>query len=341
MQRRQSPAVSVFYTGVSLSVDRDRLRQHFETVGHVTGFRMFGPAPGKDFRYGIVDYMDSQTADDAIRRLNGTTFGERPMRVTAARNTMRGPPPPGIRKRRRDLGPGHHHHHHNQQQQHSVRNHNSPHHHHHASHQHGQPYQQRRPPVAEKPLRDTMSFPRFFSDPILGREESLVLDALRGMSTEKAYEAVEQLRIMALERKESARMLLQDNPALKSAIVMILQHAGRLPHGALPVEAYRTSAESIRTSVAATEEEEEGGTAVSPLADGDVTAEVEAEESLTAGITEEERDEVLELIQNMSEEDVERVLTMTAADLEQVPDPFQRKQLEVLQIRLLEMSNNL
>lgn len=58
-------------------------------------------------------------------------------------------------------------------------------------------------------------------------------------------------------------------------------------------------------------------------------------------MTAQERDEVLELIQNMSEEDVDRVLTMSTRDLAQVPDVAQRKQLEILQRRLLEMSRNL
>ena len=58
-------------------------------------------------------------------------------------------------------------------------------------------------------------------------------------------------------------------------------------------------------------------------------------------MTQQERDEVLELIQNMSEEDVDRVLTMSARDLALVPDVAQRKQLEILQRRLLEMSRDL
>ena len=58
-------------------------------------------------------------------------------------------------------------------------------------------------------------------------------------------------------------------------------------------------------------------------------------------MTQQERDEVLELIQNMSSEDVDRVLTMSARDLALVPDVAQRKQLEILQRRLLEMSRDL
>jgi hypothetical protein len=58
-------------------------------------------------------------------------------------------------------------------------------------------------------------------------------------------------------------------------------------------------------------------------------------------MTEQERDEVLELIQSMSEEDVDRVLTMSARDLAMVPDVAQRTQLQILQRRLLEMSRDL
>ncbi|AIO01109.1 hypothetical protein LPMP_322250 [Leishmania panamensis] len=406
MEDRNSVASSVFFTGVSLVIEKEKLRQHFESVGHVVNFTIFGPAPGKDFRYGIAGYMDAQTAEEAIRRLDGTTFGERAMRVTAARTTtLHGPVRAGpggggsgpadyspFRKRPRELYP-------------------SP----NASRP---PYAPRmgrdggmRAPMARAPLshqqqkqeqpqqlttdkagRETMQFPRFFTDPILGREGSLVLDALRGMATEEAYSAVEQLRVLALERPTEAKRLLHNNPALKSAVVMTLQHAGRIPFGSLPRDAYQSRkeaeteaelaqppppqqpmppppsvpqtsqtpqqtpqqhpAQSLKLAKkepkSAIKSDEVHGTRKRGTAAGSAsssaTASSVAQTALlqpSTPMTEAERDEVLELIQNMSEEDVERVLTMSVRDLAQVPDPAQRQQLEVLQKRLLEMSQDL
>ncbi|KAG5470617.1 hypothetical protein LSCM1_01863 [Leishmania martiniquensis] len=405
MEDRSSVASSVFFTGVSLVIEKERLRQHFESVGHVVSFTIFGPAPGKDFRYGLVGYMDAQTAEEAVRRLDGTTFGERAMRVTAARSTtLHGPLRAGpggggsgpadhstFRKRPREL----------YSSPHSSRPPYGP----------GMgrgggmraplaraPFSPQQPPQQElqqqansvKSVRETMQFPRFFTDPILGRDGSLVLDALRGMATEEAYAAVEQLRVLALERPNEAKRLLHNNPALKSAVVMTLQHAGRIPFGSLPRDAYqsRKTAEAEadlarlppaqqptrpqqtapqvpqqtpqqppaqplqrakkEANSSAKSAEARGARKLDNAAGGACAPSTGAPSELqmsplppSAPMTEAERDEVLELIQNMSEEDVERVLTMSARDLAQVPDAVQRKQLEVLQKRLLEMSQDL
>ncbi|KAG5496274.1 hypothetical protein JKF63_02575 [Porcisia hertigi] len=403
MEDRNSVASSVFFTGVSLVIEKEKLRQHFESVGHVINFIIFGPAPGKDFRYGIAGYMDAQTAEEAIRRLDGTTFGERAMRVTAARSTtLHGPARAGpggggsgpadhttFRKRPREPYPSPH----SSRPPFSpgmtsgsgmrapvARAPFSP----QQSHQQGQSQQ----PATDKTGREMLQFPRFFTDPILGRDGSLVLDALRGMTTEDAYAAVEQLRVLALERPIEAKRLLHNNPALKSAVVMTLQHAGRIPLGALPRDAYQSkkaaeaeaklaqprpptptptptppsvpeapqqtpqqpSAQPAKKEAkpVAKNDEARGGRKRNTVASGasSSSAAVPSGSQTSAllpptPISEAERDEVLDLIQNMSEEDVERVLTMSARDLAQVPDLAQRKQLEVLQRRLLQMSQDL
>ncbi|KAG5471035.1 hypothetical protein CUR178_02342 [Leishmania enriettii] len=400
MEDRSSVASSVFFTGVSLVIEKDKLRQHFESVGHVVSFTIIGPPPGKDFRYGIVGYMDAQTAEEAIRRLDGTTFGERAMRVTAARSTtLHGPVRAGpggggsgpvdhstFRKRTREpypspnssrapygpgMGRG------GGMRAPMARAPFSP---------HQQQQEQSQQQTTDKSGRETMQFPRVFTDPILGREGSLVLDALRDMATEEVYAAVEQLRVLALERPNDAKRLLHNNPALKSAVVMTLQHAGRIPFGSLPRDAYQSRRAAEAESELARPppaqqptpqpqaapqtpqnppaqppqpaKKEAKSTAKSVEARGarklDTAAGGASASSTTAPsaapmsslpqstpMTEAERDEVLELIQNMSEEDVERVLTMSAGDLAQVPDPAQRKQLEELQKRLLEMSQDL
>ncbi|KPI87405.1 hypothetical protein ABL78_3489 [Leptomonas seymouri] len=387
-------ASSVFFTGVSLVIEPDKLRQHFESVGHVVSFNTYGPAPGKDFRYGIAGYMDPQTAEEAIRRLNGTTFGERAMRVTAARSTTLHAParagpggggsgpvgrPPFRKREREGYVP--------EQQLHYQQNGGPPYHQQNHSSAPQLPFYGRgrgrgaggppgrapmmpRPPVlspqpsTDKDGRELMQLPRGFIDPILGRDGSLVLNSLRAMATEEAYAAVEQLRVLALERPSEAQLLLQNNPALKSAVVITLQHAGRLAHGPLPSEAYRATKAAEQDVEKKTEEQRVMATSTSsgigsgnnegdlkpspgPTATGaSAPTALPAAKAIPAApksvpMTEQERDEVLELIQNMSEEDVDRVLTMTSRDLAQVPDVAQRKQLEILQRRLIEMSRDL
>lgn len=285
MQRRRPLNTGVFFTGVPLTVEKSKLRQHFESVGHVVDFRLFDPAPGKDFRHGLADYMDDRTAAEAISRLNGITFGERAIRVTMA-TTRSGTGGGGGCKRRRDAQGG------------------------------GR---------VEAEGRGGIMFPRGFVDPVLGREESLVLDCLRGLSTTDAYEAVEQLRVLAIERRKDAKALLDENAALRSAVVMILQHAGRLPTGSLPAEAYQVTTAATASSAEETRRSEWSS----------------SDAKLVKPTTEEQRDEVMHLISNLSEADVERILTMSAADLQQVPDLPQRRQLQVLRDRLLEMSSDL
>ncbi|KAL7709603.1 RNA recognition motif(a.k.aRRM RBD or RNP domain) [Lotmaria passim] len=411
MEDRNAVASSVFFTGVSLTIEPDRLRQHFESVGHVVSFVTYGPAPGKDFRYGIAGYMDPQTAEEAIRRLNGTTFGERAMRVTPARSTTLHAPVragpggggsgpagrPPFRKREREGYVPDAQHQYQQYQQQPLSS--SPH-----STFYGRgrgrgagglsaraPMMARPPPAPPQPAvdkdgRELMQLPRGFMDPVLGRDSSLVLNSLRGMATEEAYAAVEQLRVLALERPDEAKLLLQNYPALKSAVVITLQHAGRLAHGPLPAEAYRAAKPVEKQAEKKTSEEQRSATSATASSGGgggaggsggsvshntqsaSTAASVGAPSTAAsvgapstaptpapsaaplkavpvipeaAPMTQQERDEVLELIQNMSEEDVDRVLTMSARDLALVPDVAQRKQLEILQRRLLEMSRDL
>lgn len=273
---------SVFFSGVPLFVEGHTLRKHFESVGHITDFRFLGPTPGKDFRYGFADYLDVTSAEEAIQRLNGTSFGERTMKVMSAAHS-RG------RKRHR----------------------HQPHAHAHAH---------------EPPVRGGMMFPRGYVDPLLGRDDTSILECLQRTPVPDAYEAVEQLRVLALERKGEARKLLDNCPALRLAVVMILQHAGRLPYGPLPPGALQHAATRTTGATPATVEEE---------------AEVEAKGKGGNVYTEKERDEVIDILTKLSEDDVERIVTMSDEDLNRIPDPGQRQQISVLRDRLLEMAGNL
>lgn len=311
---RRSQNVNVFFTGVPLNVDKGKVRQHFESIGHVMDFKIFDPKPGIDYRHGLVEYMDERTAADAISRLNGTTFGDRAMRVAEAKQrgkdfkfAKRGREPGG------SVGFG-----------------------------------------GDGPRRrEGMTFPRGFQDPVLGRGEGIVFDVLKSMTTEDAYEAVEQLRVLALERRRDARALLLDNPALRSAVVMILQHAGRLPlaggsggGSSLPPEAFQGSSATAYDGAANDDEADDADGSGNANTEGAPSAKrqaTEAEKEATKGeaAAKQQQDEVLEIISAMSEEDVDRILTMTSQDLAQVADPAQRRQLEVLRDRLIEMSSEL
>lgn len=347
---------SVFFTGVPLSITSAALRPHFESVGRVLDFRLLGPPPGKDFRYGEVDYADEKTAQVAIQRLNGHTFGERAIRVAAVEVRYR------KRGRRDDVtGPG------------------------------------RRPPPPPPPSlptvddrgRPVLQFSKGFFDPVLGREDSMVLDVLKRTAVEEAYEAVEQLRVLVMERPRDAHHLLQENPALVSAVIMILQHAKRIPFGPLPAEAFDQSTTTISSPVvlppspsgtSGTDMETTVSSSTPPANtvngtpaqesdpetkdidrisnktyntsersqnESDSVETVEREGVGVSGdreavqVTDEQRKQAINSIQHMREEDVERILTLSPSDLSRVPDPAQRKQLEILQQCLIEMTREL
>ncbi|CCW62859.1 unnamed protein product [Phytomonas sp. EM1] len=285
MQRQKR---TVFFTGVPLFMEKAKLRRHFDSFGRSIDFRMFDPAPGKDFRSGLVEYIDERSAAEAISQLNGMAFGGRAMKViaAAARTGNHGGNARGKRRREAPGGGG--------------------------------------PPVNAEG-REMMTFPRSFHDPVLGGEETAVLEALRQMPVEDAYEAVEQFRVLALENRQEARALLEEIPALRSAVVVVLQHAGRLPVNAeLPAEAFQ-----VRGGAPA----EAAGIATTPLA-----ARGGGGKSRT---TEAQKEEVIQLISKMSKEDVERILLMTDSDLARVADPAQQQQLRELRNRLIEMSEGL
>ncbi|KEG12961.1 hypothetical protein DQ04_01301050 [Trypanosoma grayi] len=266
-------STSVFFTSVPLFVEEHSLRKHFESVGHITDFRFLGPTPGRDFRYGFADYLDVTSAEEAIARLNGTSFGERTMKVMSAANSR-------SRKRHR----------------------------------------QQASSTLEPPVRGGLVFPRGYVDPLLGRDDTSVLESLHSTPVSEAYEAVEQLRVLVLERRAEARKLLESCPALRLAVVMILQHAGRLPYGPLPPEALQhPSSETSNATPAAAQEAE----------------------AVTGVPAEEERDEVIEILTKLSEEEVERIMTMSDADLNRIPDLAQREQMSLLRARLVEMAGDL
>ncbi|CUI15474.1 RNA-binding protein, putative [Bodo saltans] len=138
--------------------------------------------------------------------------------------------------------------------------------------------------------------------------------ALRQLPISDAYEAVEQLRILVLERPEDARALLEANPQLAVAVVMILQHAGKLPIDHLPEDAV-VRAGSVSATASTT-----AATSASSASGDQPTADVIAQ--------------VMAIIEGMDPEDVEQISKMTPEQLAAIPDEAARKQLEFLQRQL-------
>lgn len=139
--------------------------------------------------------------------------------------------------------------------------------------------------------------------------------ALRQLPVADAYEAVEQLRILVLERPEDARSLLEANPQLAVAVVMILQHAGKLPMDHLPEEAVARAGGAVAPIAAPA-----ASSTTSVKDNGQPNAEVIAQ--------------VMAIIESMDPDDVEQVSKMTPEQLAAIPDEAARKQLEFLQRQL-------
>lgn len=311
---RFSSNTSIFFSGVPLHVQQEALRPYFESVGRVFEFRLMGPSPGKDFRYGEVEYADEKTAQEAIERLNGHSFGDRSMRVALVDSRLK-------KRGRREVTT--------------------------------------RAAGTDSNGKPLLQFSRGFFDPVLGREESMVLDVLKNTSVEDAYEAVEQLRVLAIERPDDARALLQENPALNSAVIMILQHARRIPFGPLPPEAFESTAE-LPGTIASGEANEEADSAVSASGDQEKAdkhdtkssaPQTSPQEKSRSGaqsddfnvteITAEQKEQAIRSIRQMRPEDVEKIIHLTPADVRRVQNPHQRKQLQLLQHCLIEMSKDL
>lgn len=316
---------SVFFSGVPLNMSAGVLRPFFESVGRVLELRLLGPSPGKDFRYGEVDYADEQTAQEAIRRLNGHVFGERALRVSLVDMRYKN------KRLRREPNSGARH----------------------------APPAPPPPPSTDDKGRPLMQFSKGFFDPVLGREDSMVLDVLKSTAKEDAYEAVEQLRVMAVTRPEDARRLLQENPPLVSAVIMIMQHSRRIPFGPLPPEAFDESTSiasphpvpvGSTTSSAGPEEgaaagketgttsTKSGSSSSSPSNTGTGTG---GDGAPAISVTPEQKEQAIESIKKMRNDEVERIMNLTEADLLKVSNVSQRRQLQVLQQCLFELAKDL
>jgi len=75
----------VFVGNIPYNFSEEQLVQIFSTVGTVVGFRLvFERETGKPKGYGFCEYLDHETAQSAVRNLNGKEVGGRPLRIDLA-----------------------------------------------------------------------------------------------------------------------------------------------------------------------------------------------------------------------------------------------------------------
>ncbi|KAJ7164912.1 hypothetical protein C8R46DRAFT_1351676 [Mycena filopes] len=75
----------VFVGNVPYNMGEDALIDVFKSVGQVVGFRLvFDRETGKPKGYGFCEFADHETAASAVRNLNNTDVGGRPLRIDLA-----------------------------------------------------------------------------------------------------------------------------------------------------------------------------------------------------------------------------------------------------------------
>jgi len=99
-------AVRLFVGNLPYSVTEADLREHFGSIGPVTGVRIqLDRETGRSRGFAFVEYADQALADEAIRRFNNQVLGGRPISVKEARPPERGGDRGGP-PMRRPMGPG-------------------------------------------------------------------------------------------------------------------------------------------------------------------------------------------------------------------------------------------
>lgn len=134
--------------------------------------------------------------------------------------------------------------------------------------------------------------------------------ALNGIPVAQLYEAVEQLRVLSIEQPNVARDLLQSSPQLRYAVVLVLQHAKRVPL-ALPQDAF-------------------SGTSA-PAAAEEAAAAPEASSASTSGA-----DAAVKAVEQLSEAELQQIMALSPEDLAALDAPT-RAHLTALQTELLRL----
>lgn len=269
---------SVFFSGVPLTANEGLLRKFFAQPGKVLKLRLVQAKPGSSFQSGFVDYLDLRTAQRAVADLNGKLFGDGDVPIRVAMAHGSG----AASKRPRSGEEG-------------------------TSTEGGGS-------AAISGVR--VEFPRGYRNPLLPGD-ACIEQALAHIPASEAYEAVERLRVYVLDYPQEARELLANNPQLAVAVVMILQHAGKLPRDALPAEAIV----------------EPGANSVEQLSSSAAAPSAPAAPAPTAAANQEVA-KVMDLISKMSKEQVEKIANMTPAQIDAIPNEGSRKQIAYLQKQL-------
>ncbi|KAH9830589.1 uncharacterized protein C8Q71DRAFT_824710 [Rhodofomes roseus] len=75
----------VFVGNIPYTIGEEQLIDVFKTVGSVVGFRLvYDRDTGKPRGYGFCEFSDHETAESAVRNLNGHDLGGRPLRIDLA-----------------------------------------------------------------------------------------------------------------------------------------------------------------------------------------------------------------------------------------------------------------
>mmetsp|Transcript_38308 Transcript_38308/g.44636 ORF Transcript_38308/g.44636 Transcript_38308/m.44636 type:complete len:291 (+) Transcript_38308:57-929(+) len=279
-----SKSNSVFFSGIPLRVTEGQLRKFFAQPGKVLTLRVVAVKPGSSFQSGFIDYLDLKTAQRAVAELNGKVLGDGDTPIRVAMAHAS-----GASKRPR-------------------------------------PGEDRGGDAAASTDANgaviRMEFRRGHRNLLLPGD-ACIEQALSQLPVSEAYEAVEQLRLLILERPDDARQLLEHNPQLAVATLLILQHAEKLPFDSLPPEALvDPHAPSTHASVPSTSATLSSSTAS------------ETPATATPAAVNKDFEKVLKAIENMSAEQVEKIVKMTPAQIEAIPNESSRKQIAYLQKQL-------
>ena len=79
---------SVFVGNIPYDADENQIRHMFSEVGHVRSFRLVTDRDsGMPKGFGFIEYGDVQTAQSAVRNLQGREINGRKLRIDSAANT--------------------------------------------------------------------------------------------------------------------------------------------------------------------------------------------------------------------------------------------------------------
>lgn len=308
---------SVYFSGAPQSVTERQIRTLFETLGHVQGLRLI-PSRNRPVMDGYVDFSDPNDAKAAVERLHGHLFSPSSAANAAEATSVVG----GEFKLNVQLAS-------NRKRMRNNRN----------AHKQGSDEEGEDGYGTGPPL----NLPAHYRDPV-----SMVL---RKVSASDAFEAVEQLRVIALEKPDETRELLEQHPALKVAVVEILQVAGKLPQH-LPQEAFKTNASGSLRSALRSEDAHSRqpmsssalGTAsgVIPTTGGasavlksvmDTQAQIKPSAAAVSSLTTEQ---IIAQVEKLTEPQINKLMSMSDTDFLRVNEP-KRSELKALQAYLLSL----